>query len=146
MTIDDPKTAEWHQLCNQIRQIMVERQQEWRRDAACAGLPTAWWFTERGDYETVAHAKTICRECPVQTECLNYGMTLPGRLGIFGGQSIYNMNRHGAPVIRICEQCGDPYSNRQSTARYCGETCRKARNDEKKAASDADKRWNRVNG
>ena len=144
--MDDPATIEWHHLCNQLRQIIVERQQEWRQQAACHGLPTAWWFTERGDHETVNHAKAICRQCPVQTECFNYGVTLPGRLGMFGGQSIYNASRLGHPTVRICEHCGDPYSNRANTARYCTDICRKKRNAETQAAAEADRRWNRVNG
>jgi len=61
--MDDPATIEWHHLCNQLRQIIVERQQQWRRHAACQGLPTAWWFTERGDpYSNRANTARYCTD------------------------------------------------------------------------------------
>lgn len=40
----------------------------WRTDAACAGQSTDWWFSDDGFERAVA--VSICRTCPVKTECL----------------------------------------------------------------------------
>lgn len=40
---------------------------EWRTHAACKGTDTALFFPTQG--QSSAKAQTICRECPVTTEC-----------------------------------------------------------------------------
>ena len=53
------------------------------RVANCRGKPTAQFFPVRGDG---AAARAICRQCPVQTECLEYAIADPlPVVGIFGG-------------------------------------------------------------
>jgi len=59
--------------------------QPWMRDAACKDMPTDWWFPDRGgDY---TRAKIICHTCSVRIDCLNYSLTLPTVVGIWGGLS-----------------------------------------------------------
>ena len=62
---------------------------EWRRFAACAGVETELFFPA-GDVapEPVAqaeHAKAICRDCPVQAQCLEHAMAANEPFGIWGG-------------------------------------------------------------
>ena len=64
---------------------LIFTKQEWTADAACRDMPTDWWFPERGgDY---AKAKRICHQCPVKQQCLDYALTLPVCVGIWGGTS-----------------------------------------------------------
>lgn len=63
-----------------------DRDRSWMRRGLCAntpGLVDAVFFPERG--ESTSEAKAICRQCPVQPECLEYGL---GEVwGIWGGTS-----------------------------------------------------------
>jgi WhiB family redox-sensing transcriptional regulator len=69
---------------------------EWREHAACKGLPTDWWFPERGD--TAAAAKAICAACPVREPCLQYAVVHDVRVGVWGGEvmSSYHARRDDA--------------------------------------------------
>lgn len=60
-------------------------EQEWMREAACVGYPTAWWFPGRGD--DLRPAKKICAACPVRVECIEYALETGSLHGIFGGLS-----------------------------------------------------------
>lgn len=53
----------------------------WQQQAACRDADTALFYPEKG--ERAAPAKAICAKCPVQAECLEYG--LHDRFGIWGG-------------------------------------------------------------
>ena len=55
----------------------------WAADALCAQVDPDLWFPMPGGSNR--DAKAICRRCPVQAECLEYGMTDPH--GIYGGMS-----------------------------------------------------------
>ncbi len=55
----------------------------WMADAACNGKPTEWWFPARG--QDWRKAKTICETCPVQQDCLDYALSIPFIVGIWGG-------------------------------------------------------------
>jgi WhiB family redox-sensing transcriptional regulator len=60
----------------------------WVQRASCRGRPLAWWYPERGDAFAVAVAKSICRGCPVRTECLDEALAFEvegERFGIRGG-------------------------------------------------------------
>jgi len=62
----------------------------WQDDAACRGMPTDWWYTE-GRITTEAtinikRAKRICAGCPVQSQCLDAGMS--EEWGIWGGLGV----------------------------------------------------------
>jgi WhiB family redox-sensing transcriptional regulator len=58
----------------------------WRDDAACLEIGTEPFFPTLGDNATQVIA--ICEACPVQTECLEDALALPGhddQYGIRGG-------------------------------------------------------------
>ncbi len=59
----------------------------WITDARCRRerKPTEFFFPVRGDVETVAAIKEYCRECPVRTKCLDYGMRMRENEGWWGG-------------------------------------------------------------
>lgn len=45
---------------------------EWHQQAKCRGMGAALFFPERG--ELTAHAKAVCRRCPVKEECAAAGL------------------------------------------------------------------------
>lgn len=68
---------------------MTER--TWQLRAACRGPESALFFPpttpERKDERDLreSKAKAICRECPVQAECLDYALGIREPHGIWGG-------------------------------------------------------------
>jgi WhiB family redox-sensing transcriptional regulator len=58
---------------------------DWQKHGACIGVDPEWFFPERGDDSRPA--KTICRACPVQTECLDWAIETQQKFGIWGGRS-----------------------------------------------------------
>lgn len=58
----------------------------WFGKAACKGMDTSLFFPERGKPvpDTV---RETCAGCPVQQECLDYGLSQSLQIGIFGGMS-----------------------------------------------------------
>lgn len=67
--------------------------ESWTASAACAGLPTEWWYPVNdgvggaAQSETTATARAICAECPVQLACADYAMSIESgfqRYGIWG--------------------------------------------------------------
>ena len=64
--------------------------QEWRKDAACWGVPIdvfigseeETWNPERMDV-----ALKYCNVCPVKQECLQYALDNKINVGIYGGTS-----------------------------------------------------------
>ena len=59
--------------------------QNWRAEGLCAAKDPDIWFSV-GAVEH-KYAKTICRQCPVQAECLRYAMEAPVEHGIWGGMT-----------------------------------------------------------
>lgn len=57
--------------------------EHWLDDAACNALTAELFWVERG--ENVAPAKAICRDCPVQRQCLEYALAHNEREGVWGG-------------------------------------------------------------
>lgn len=59
--------------------------QDWRAAGNCAGRDPDLWFA----VGAIEHrqAKRICRDCPVQFECLTYAMDHPVDHGIWGGMT-----------------------------------------------------------
>lgn len=81
----------------------------WTDDALCREIDTELFFPEKGGEApmTVQRAKTVCRACPVTTECLDYAMTFEGatfqRHGIYGGLSArerYALSKAYQPLNR----------------------------------------------
>lgn len=57
-----------------------------RDRAACKDSDPSLFFLERG--QSTLPAKQICYSCPVQVECLEYVMSIPGpSVGVWGGYS-----------------------------------------------------------
>lgn len=59
--------------------------EHWTGEASCAevGHGGDFWFVEKGG--SVKDAKTICRDCPVRSECLQYALKNRESFGIWGG-------------------------------------------------------------
>ena len=57
----------------------------WLDRAACQGLDTNLFFTERG--ESTAQVKAVCKACPVRVDCLNYALDTGQHFGVWGGVS-----------------------------------------------------------
>lgn len=61
-------------------------QQTWMQQGACRDSPDPDMWFEPERTKRAAEARSICRSCPVQSECLSFG-SLPGpnaEYGIFG--------------------------------------------------------------
>lgn len=58
---------------------------EWVKDANCLGVNSEVFFPARG--ENTGPAKSICRACDVQAECLAYALNNGEHHGIWGGMS-----------------------------------------------------------
>jgi WhiB family redox-sensing transcriptional regulator len=59
----------------------------WTREAACKEEPTTTFYPAPGDVEKLRRAKSICKDCPVRTECLTSALESSERFGIWGGKS-----------------------------------------------------------
>ena len=60
----------------------------WRRFAACQDFDTNLFFPEEesdGADEQTEVAKSICAECPVGSQCLEFALSTNQPYGIFGG-------------------------------------------------------------
>lgn len=55
----------------------------WQSDALCAEVDTEIFFPEKGG--SVREAKSICAECLVRAECLDYALVTCQRFGVWGG-------------------------------------------------------------
>lgn len=58
----------------------------WMRDALCRGThDPERWFREKGG-KPDRYAVSVCRNCPVQDDCLEFALTFPTPLwGVWGG-------------------------------------------------------------
>lgn len=63
----------------------------WRRDAACIGADTSWFFPKQGDYLALRNALALCSVCPVREACLEAALEEEAQdlrvVGIRGGLS-----------------------------------------------------------
>jgi WhiB family redox-sensing transcriptional regulator len=62
----------------------------WRHRAACRGEDPELFFavgTTGPALLQIAEAKTVCRRCPVITECLTYALESGQDAGVYGGMS-----------------------------------------------------------
>jgi WhiB family transcriptional regulator, redox-sensing transcriptional regulator len=63
---------------------------DWRHRALCRDMDPELWFpvgTSGPALLQVAEAKTVCRRCPVSTECLAYALETGQNDGVWGGMS-----------------------------------------------------------
>lgn len=88
------------------RLFAVEAENDWRQNAACAGLDPELFFSseevenrqERRERE--AAAKAVCGRCTVVDDCLAYALEARERYGIWGGLTAderRELGRRGAP-------------------------------------------------
>ena len=63
---------------------VIGQDQDWRAHALCARAAEPELFFAPGALEHRV-AKRICRDCPVQVQCLTYAMEAPVDHGIWGG-------------------------------------------------------------
>lgn len=57
----------------------------WQDRGACNGADPDLFFPERGD--PTGPAKRICERCPVKKECLEFALSDPETVGVWGGTS-----------------------------------------------------------
>lgn len=58
---------------------------QWKLQGSCRGLDADLFFPDRG--ASTRLAKSVCRKCPVQEECLEYAVNNREKFGIWGGLS-----------------------------------------------------------
>jgi len=63
--------------------LMASEQLEWQMDAPCAQTDPEVFFPE--DKADVRLAKSICKTCPVKTQCLAFAMENAETFGVWGG-------------------------------------------------------------
>ena len=67
-------------------QLPIAGQPEWYAEAACSGMTSGKndpWYSQ--DEKQVEYAKSICRQCPVASECLAQTFQNNEHFGIWGG-------------------------------------------------------------
>lgn len=71
---------------------MQKDDKTWREHAACRGTDPHLWFPADAartasvlEQRRVADAKAVCRDCPVQLECLDYALERTIWHGVWGG-------------------------------------------------------------
>ncbi|MEZ5282779.1 MAG: WhiB family transcriptional regulator [Acidimicrobiales bacterium] len=57
--------------------------QQWQSHAACQGLAADIFYPTTDDESL--EAKSVCGECPVQTECLEHALSTREKDGVWGG-------------------------------------------------------------
>jgi WhiB family redox-sensing transcriptional regulator len=60
---------------------------KWMKKKNCFDEPVDTFYPAPGDVYKLRKAKSICKECEVRTECLNYALDTNERFGIWGGKS-----------------------------------------------------------
>jgi WhiB family transcriptional regulator, redox-sensing transcriptional regulator len=58
---------------------------EWMRSGVCMETDPEAFFPNRGT--SAMTAKSVCAECPVRTDCLDYALAHNERFGVWGGLS-----------------------------------------------------------
>jgi len=61
--------------------------QPWMAAARCRNVDPDLFFPTKGGPDVTAHAKAVCAQCPVRTECLEYAVENGERYGVWGGLS-----------------------------------------------------------
>jgi WhiB family transcriptional regulator, redox-sensing transcriptional regulator len=64
----------------------------WLDHAACLDRPDLDWF-DLGC--TLQELVTVCATCPVQTQCLDYAISIDATDGVWAGQWGYRLNQGG---------------------------------------------------
>jgi WhiB family transcriptional regulator, redox-sensing transcriptional regulator len=72
-------------VISQFIEVLGPDHMSWQDLANCRGADPDLFFPERG--ASTRTAKSICRECSVQDECLEYAIVGSEKFGIWGGLS-----------------------------------------------------------
>ncbi len=68
------------------------RDEEWRESALCKEVDPQIFFEETPGVKSTA-AKSVCRRCDVQLDCLDYALNNSVNDGIWGGLSVNQRKR-----------------------------------------------------
>ena len=74
--------------------VQVNVSESWRAEAACYGWDHNIFFPQRGEAKKVKLAKSICKDCLVKQECLEFAVSNEIVDGIWGGLSGREMRKH----------------------------------------------------
>jgi WhiB family redox-sensing transcriptional regulator len=72
-------------MWDDLRDALRVDQLAWQDKANCKGANADLFFPERG--ASTRTAKSICRECVVRQECLDFAIETGEKFGIWGGLS-----------------------------------------------------------
>jgi WhiB family redox-sensing transcriptional regulator len=73
-------------LGDSLEELNLEHvEHSWMREALCRGQNADFFFPSDG--VGVEHAKTVCAQCPVRMDCLEYALTYRIDHGVWGGCS-----------------------------------------------------------
>lgn len=64
---------------------------DWQESALCAQSDPDEWFQEKGG--STKTAKSVCHDCPVKADCLEYALANDERFGVWGGLSAIERRR-----------------------------------------------------
>ena len=59
--------------------------QTWRAKAACHGLDPTIFYPATDDDADAESAKSVCAQCPVSDDCLEYALGFREKEGVWGG-------------------------------------------------------------
>ena len=69
----------------ELAELLTDEDMGWQDRASCLGMDPDLFFPERG--ASTREAKSICRACAVQVECLEFALVNGEKFGIWGGMS-----------------------------------------------------------
>ena len=72
-------------MFSQLLEVLSTQELAWQDLANCRGADPDLFFPERG--ASTRTAKSICRECSVQADCLEFAIVSSEKFGIWGGMS-----------------------------------------------------------
>lgn len=78
---------------------------DWMNRAACAGLPTDFFFSPdsaRHEVEADLPGMCVCRHCEVCDECLRYAVRNRIEFGVYGGKTAEERKAMRGLRVRIC--------------------------------------------
>jgi WhiB family redox-sensing transcriptional regulator len=108
---------------------------DWRELAACSSVDPDLWHPEGDEVITKGRrAKTICRSCPVQIECLEHALTHDENLGIWGG--LTPIERRRLKPGQATPTCRNGHAQSDDNVRYtsAGPRCRLCQNETSRRA------------
>lgn len=82
--------------------VYPPKDESWRDQANCVGMPASWFFPEQGERGVYySQARAVCSGCEVRVECLTYAQTQPIEFwGLWGGLTGQERARLRSPHAR----------------------------------------------